>query len=115
MKRTLFLALALAAGCQYAGKGPITGTVNVAPALLGRAQNPNTVLFIVARNAGGVPVAVREIVNPAFPCKFSIGPADLILPGGWGSELTLPARLATRLGADGLPASDIEESRLVAA
>jgi hypothetical protein len=111
----LLLFTALASGCQWSRQAPITGVVNVSPDLLGKAQSPNAVLFVVARNLGGVPVAVREIVNPAFPYKFSIGPEDLILPGAWTSGLTVTARLATRLGPDGLPASDIEETRAIEA
>lgn len=106
-------SLTLASGCGWMRQAPVSGTVNVAPALLGKAQQPGSVLFIVARNRGDVPVAVREIVNPSFPCRFTIGAEDLILPGAWGGGLRLSARLATRLGPDGLPATDAEESRPV--
>lgn len=113
---SLFLvAFSLFAGCQFSRPGPLSGTVNVAPALLGKAMSPNAVVFVVARNKGGVPVAVRRIVNPNFPCHFTIGPGDLILPGAWSKDLTLTARLATRLGPDDLPASDVRETIAVAA
>jgi len=115
LRAAFLLFTALASGCQWSRQAPISGVVNVSPALLGKAQGPSAVLFIVARNPGGVPVAVREIVNPTFPCKFSIGPEDLILPDAWTSGLKVTARLATRLGPDGLPASDIEETRAIAA
>lgn len=38
-------------------------------------------MFIVAKNLGGVPVAVHRIVNPAFPVNYTMGPADLVVPG----------------------------------
>ena len=37
-------------------------------------------MFIIAKNRGGVPVAVQRIVNPQFPVKFSLGDDDLLLP-----------------------------------
>jgi hypothetical protein len=37
-------------------------------------------LFVVAENAGGVPVAVHRIVNPQFPAAFKMGSADLLVP-----------------------------------
>lgn len=112
MRRNALLAAwvsaALAAGCQWAQRPPITGTVNIDPALLGRAQQPGAVLFVVARNQGGVPVAVREIVNPQFPCRFTLGPEDLVLPDAWNGEMRVTAQLASRLGADGLPVAEVE-------
>jgi hypothetical protein len=39
------------------------------------------VLFIVVKNRGGVPVAVKRIVNPQFPVEFKVVSADLLVPG----------------------------------
>jgi hypothetical protein len=39
------------------------------------------VLFIIAKNPGGVPVAVRRIVNPTFPVSYQLTSEDLIVPG----------------------------------
>lgn len=38
-------------------------------------------LFVVVRNRGGVPLAVRRIVNPHFPAPFSVEAEDLVVPG----------------------------------
>jgi hypothetical protein len=52
------------------------------------------VLFIIAKNAGGVPVAVHRIVNPDFPAPFKMSPQDLLVPGIRRHErLTIVARL----------------------
>jgi len=104
-----FCALLLApSGCQWRQAPPISGTVNISPALLGKARQPNSVLLIVARNRGNVPVAVREIVNPEFPCPFTIGAEDLILPRGWAGKIRIAAQLYTRIGPNGTPVPDAE-------
>ena len=38
--------------------------MTIASSLQSRAPKQNAVLFIVAKNLGGVPVAVRHMVNP---------------------------------------------------
>jgi hypothetical protein len=83
MRRALVLALAAAAlgGCDLlTGDFSLSGTVDVAPRLRDRAPKTNAMLFIVAENEGGVPVAVRRIVNPEFPAEFSMGTEDLLVP-----------------------------------
>ena len=72
-------AVALLAGC---GRKEffISGTVTIASALRKHLPTDNSVMFIVAKNDGDVPVAVHRIVNPQFPVRFSIEPADLIVP-----------------------------------
>lgn len=75
------LALALGACDRLSGDFRLSGSVDVAPALRERAPKTNSVLFVVAKNAGGVPVAVHRIVNPEFPAPFRMGPADLLVPG----------------------------------
>ena len=83
MKRLLVLAFAAAAlgGCNLlTGDFQLSGTVDVAPGLLERTPKENVMLFIIAENAGGVPVAVHRIVNPEFPAPFKLGPSDLLVP-----------------------------------
>lgn len=75
-------AAALLAGCEILTPNfKLTGEVDVAPALAARAPKTNAVLFVVARNDGGVPLAVHRIVNPDFPAVFDMGPQDLLVPG----------------------------------
>jgi hypothetical protein len=98
----------LAAGCQWGKKPTISGIVNVSPALLGKLEQPNTVLLVVARNPGGVPVAVHQIISPKFPCPFALAAEDLILPDGWDGPLTITAQMATHARTDGLPVPELE-------
>ena len=83
MRRALVLALAAAAlgGCNLlTGDFSLSGTVDVAPRLRSRAPTTNAMLFVVAENEGGVPVAARRIVNPIFPAAFAMGSEDLLVP-----------------------------------
>lgn len=81
------LAAVLAAAALYwglpyvLGQFRVGGTVTLAAHLRHRLPRTNAVLFIVARNMGGVPLAVRRIVNPQFPVYYSLDSADLIVPG----------------------------------
>lgn len=97
MKRPLFLALALfAGGCEWlTGDFRLSGVVEIAPELEARAPKTNSTLFVIAQNAGGVPVAVHRIVNPEFPASFTMGPKDLLVPGIRRREaLTMIAQLS---------------------
>jgi hypothetical protein len=83
MRRVLAVALAAAAlsACDLlTGDFRLAGTVDVAPRLRDRAPKTNAMLFVVAENEGGVPVAVRRIVNPEFPADFTMGTEDLLVP-----------------------------------
>lgn len=68
-------------------------------------------LFIIAKNRGGVPLAVRRIVNPQFPVDFRLGPEDLVVPGTRPAEvLRLEVEMNTH-GNVGRPAKgDLEGS-----
>jgi len=90
------LAVALS-GCErMISDFRLSGTVDVSPALRGRVPRQNAMLFIVAKNEGGVPVAVERIVNPDFPAPFEMGPADLLVPAVRNREaLTVHATLNT--------------------
>jgi hypothetical protein len=83
MRQTLALALAAAAfgGCNLlTGDFSLSGSVDIAPRLRDRAPKTNAMLFVVAENEGGVPVAVRRIVNPEFPATFAMSSEDLLVP-----------------------------------
>ena len=58
----------------------VGGTITIASHLQARAPKQNCVLFIVAKNLGGVPLAVKRIVNPSFPASFTLGTEDLVVP-----------------------------------
>ena len=80
MKRACAIALlATLAACTR--DFHLAGSITVAGHVQSRVPKTNSVLFIVAKNSGGVPVAVRRIVNPQFPVSYKLGPEDLIVPG----------------------------------
>ena len=58
----------------------LRGRVEIAERLAETASRPNSMLFVVARNTGGVPVAVKKIINPVFPVEFRIASESLIMP-----------------------------------
>ena len=115
MRRALVLALAAAAlaACDLlTGNFRLAGTVDVAPRLRDRAPKTNAMLFVIAENEGGVPVAVHRIVNPEFPAAFSMGSEDLLVPALRGRErLRIHAEMNTH-GDIGKPRpGDLEGER----
>ena len=79
-----------------AGGAPFEGTVRLGEGLSGA---PGATLFIIARRgAGGPPLAVKRIVDPAFPLAFQIGPEDRMIEG---MPFTGPLQVTARLDADG--------------
>ena len=76
----------------------ISGTITLASNLNRKAVQENSVLFVVALNRGGVPVAVRRIVNPQFPVSFTMTPEDLIVPAPKGQE---PLLLRVQMNSHG--------------
>ena len=86
---TLILLVAcLALGCRR-GEFHISGTITVASSLQHKMPAENSVLFVIVKNRGGVPVAVRRIVNPQFPVSFEVGARDLLVPELRGRDALL--------------------------
>lgn len=82
----------------------MTGTITLASHLHGRGPGANSVLYVVATNRGGVPVACRRIVNPSFPVFFSLDAEDLLFPPG--SPLG-PLSLEVKINSHGGVASPV--------
>ncbi|MHB0995793.1 MAG: c-type cytochrome biogenesis protein CcmI/CycH [Elusimicrobiales bacterium] len=110
LKRVFWLGLAAAAvfaawryGYPIALRSlfRISGTVSVAGPLLPSLPGPNSMLFVVAVNEGGVPVAVKKIINPVFPAEFEMTSSSLIMPDLLTRKVYLEAVLNThgQLGA----------------
>lgn len=97
MRRALlvaFAALAVAGGWEawqvLAGGFRLSGTVMASPRYKKLIETPNMVLFVVAENAGGVPVAVKRFVNPRLPLQWRMSQEDLVLPGrDWEGALSV--------------------------
>ncbi|HNW43228.1 MAG TPA: hypothetical protein PKI19_01915 [Elusimicrobiales bacterium] len=88
LKKLFWLLLAAGAGLAFWRFGyPATlryffkvgGTIQLGSAA-GTALPANSMLFVIAKNDSGVPVAVKKIINPVFPVSFMITPANLIMP-----------------------------------
>jgi hypothetical protein len=67
----------------------------VAGPLLQSLPGPNSMLFVVAVNEGGVPVAVKKIINPVFPAEFEMTSSSLIMPDLLTGRIYLEAMLNT--------------------
>ncbi|MBI3297970.1 MAG: hypothetical protein HYZ75_07395 [Elusimicrobia bacterium] len=68
----------------------LSGSVTASPHTRKRIATPNMMLFVVALNTGGVPVAVKRFVNPHLPLQWDMGVEDLILPGrDWSGPLSV--------------------------
>ncbi|MDD2772103.1 MAG: hypothetical protein PHP45_00230 [Elusimicrobiales bacterium] len=85
----------------------VSGEVNLAGRLAKRVGAPNTVCYVVARNAGDVPVAIKRYVNPSFPLKFNITAKDMLLADSWNGPLRLEAQVNNRGQVGQLQAGDM--------
>lgn len=75
-------AAALLCGCNLLSRRfHVSGEITLASRLLRTAPRQNSVLFVVAKNLGGMPVAIKRIVNPQFPVSYELTSDDLLVPG----------------------------------
>ncbi len=99
MKRVWPAALfLLATACPGPKQFHLSGTVTLAPHFKNKTAPPNAMLFVVVRNLGGVPLAVRRIVNPQFPASFSVENEDLVVPGSFPAG---PLEVSVELNSHG--------------
>ncbi|MEA3307736.1 MAG: hypothetical protein U9Q34_08130 [Elusimicrobiota bacterium] len=68
----------------------ISGTITIAEK---HKKKPNAMLFIVLKNKGNIPLAVKKIINPSFPIEFTLTAADLIMPDLLSGKLYIEAYL----------------------
>lgn len=73
----------------------VSGTIDISKNLRASLPGPNSTLFLVALNEGGVPVAVKKVINPVFPLKFEMTPSSLIMPDLLTRKLFLSAAMNT--------------------
>ena len=96
----LFLLALAAAGVGACGARDfrLGGTVTLASSLQSRLPKQNAVMFIIAKNLGGVPLAVKRVVNPQFPVSYTLSAEDLVVPGTNPKE---PLRLEVEINTHG--------------
>ncbi|MFC1679777.1 hypothetical protein ACFL2T_06155, partial [Elusimicrobiota bacterium] len=95
----VLLATAFAvAGCSGSSRDfHLSGSITATPRVLKSSAKPNTVLHVVATNNAGVPVAVKRIINPALPLRYTIDEDNLVLPGPvWKGPLTVTVHVNMR-------------------
>lgn len=93
------IALSACAACHRLSRDlHVTGTVRLSNSLQSVRQHENAVLFIVAVNSGGVPVAVHRVINPEFPVSFVLDSDDLIVPGVYANA---PLHLRVQMNTHG--------------
>jgi cytochrome c-type biogenesis protein CcmH len=82
----------------------INGKINIDPKLKANID-PNAALFIIARPAGGAggpPLAVKKIDQPAFPLNYSLGQENVMMQG---TPFAGKINLTVRLDKDSNPAT----------
>ncbi len=92
-----FLCLGLASCKKFRGNLAISGSITVSGNLINEVMHREESLFIVVKDAGGTPIAVKRIVNPQFPVFYKINSDDLLLPDAHLKyPLTVEAQLSTK-------------------
>jgi hypothetical protein len=104
------VAAMTASGCRTnASAININGSITVSADLQKKAMQREFVLFIIAKDRGGVPVAVHRVVNPSFPLTYELGPEDMVVPGERPEGLLLIQVEMNTRGVVGRPAKgDLE-------
>jgi len=74
----------------------VSGTIRIDPTLADQIPEDAS-LFLIARSEGvqrGIPLAVKKLQGITFPYSFTLGQADVMLPGGlFEGPITIFARL----------------------
>lgn len=73
----------------------ISGTINLEPRLARYATRPNTICFVIVKNSGDVPVAIKRYVNPSFPLRFALNSEDLVFSEPGHDKMTIEAQINT--------------------
>ena len=68
----------------------ISGTISIAEK---HKKKPNSMLFIVLKNKGDIPIAVKKTINPSFPLEFTLTANDLIMPDLLSKKVYIEAYL----------------------
>jgi len=73
----------------------VSGVINLEPRLARYAARPNTICFVIVKNSGDVPVAIKRYVNPSFPLRFALNSEDLVFSEPGHDNMTIEAQINT--------------------
>lgn len=99
MKKIIFIIIFICVSCAaayflypYLLKKifTISGTITIAEKY---KKKPNSMLFIVLKNKGDIPIAIKKTINPSFPLEFTLTASDLIMPDLLSKKLYLEVYL----------------------
>ncbi|MDD4005108.1 MAG: hypothetical protein PHW69_07900 [Elusimicrobiaceae bacterium] len=86
----------------------LSGRIEMTPRLARLVDaRPNMQCFIIVKNAGDIPVAVKQVVNPRFPMNFTIDKSDLTLSDASKGPFKVEVQVNTHGEAGSLKAGDM--------
>ena len=89
-------------------RSSISGTVILAPELVGKVREAS-VVFLIVRKASGPPFAVKRFPSPRFPLDYRIGAADVMMAGSpFEGEVRVSARVSQSGSAGPAQPGDLE-------
>ena len=93
----------------------ISGEIGVSRRLLRNTKAPNTMCYLIVKNQGDVPVAIKRYVNPVFPLRYTITSKDLMLADAWKEPLKVEVQINSHGKVGELQAGDMfsNETRTV--
>jgi cytochrome c-type biogenesis protein CcmH len=93
---------------EVSERSSISGTVILAPELVGKVREAS-VLFLIVRKASGPPFAVKRFPSPRFPLEYRIGAADVMMAGSpFEGEVRVSARISQAGSAGPAQPGDLE-------
>lgn len=116
MKKALVFVAVLALGAAGVYMYPqalksafsLSGRVDMTPRLAKLVNaRPNMQCFIIVKNAGDIPVAMKQVVNPRFPMEFTINKNDLTLAEAFKGPFKIEVQVNTHGEAGSLKAGDM--------
>lgn len=86
----------------------ISGTVTLDSQVMGKIR-PGAVLFLIARDDSGSPVAVKRVAAPVFPLRYFLGQESIMFEGNkLEGKVHLMARIAQSGSAGTVQPGDLE-------
>jgi cytochrome c-type biogenesis protein CcmH len=96
------------AASEASERSSISGTVTIAPELVGKVRDAS-VVFLIVRKASGPPFAVKRFPSPRFPLAYRVGAADVMMAGSpFEGEVRVSARVSQSGSAGPAQPGDLE-------